>query len=54
MLQKRKTVERKFGKFAPLSHEIVVEFRGFATLSHGIVHGLADPENIDFRSKIGF
>ena len=54
MLQKRRTVERKFRGFAPLSSEIVVEFRGFAPLSHGIVHGLADPENIDFRSKIGF
>ena len=68
MLQKRRTVEQKFRRFAslsseivvefrdfaPLSSEIVVEFRGFAPLSYGIVHGLANPENMDFRSKIGF
>ena len=54
MLQKRRTVERTFCGFAPLSSEIVVKFHGFAPLSHGTVHGLADPENIDFRSKIGF
>ena len=65
MLQKRRTVERKFRGFAPLSSEIVVEFRGFAPLSgeivvefrgfaplsHGIVHGLADPETLIFDRK---